>query len=482
MVPQLRASSNEEVPAAPVVRDEVERKMLFISELDDHMNNKRLFDLLGGTSKVSTLRSGAEADPKLRGAALATFFTEEDLLQALEELNFKEINEHRVLRASRYTRDIDLLKRRGDVIVKNLPDTFTKEDLENLFVRIGNIVSAKKSEAHPEHGYVQFRDRQSAQQAIDAFNKTVVNDKAITVERFMSSEEYNKNNCFVGNLSPDCTSEQLYNLFSQIGKIVNYRLGPSGRFGYVAFETPEQAAQAIETMNNTTPFPHHSPIRVAKYISKEERNRELRSPMLLSPHQANLYVGQLAESVNEEVLHQLFHEFGVIRSIKVIRHQNLQPKGFGFVNFENPEDARNAIIALNGKEIHGKRIKVSVQRNAEDHLANAFQRMELGQPPMNAMYSAQYPPYGGYYAPYNQGVQFGYAYAPPMQMPPNQQYMYGNVPMYQMPMPPPNQQFTQPPPPPHNPNQYGATQSVVPQPQYGAQYTNSEHNISGGQQ
>jgi RNA recognition motif-containing protein len=80
---------------------------------------------------------------------------------------------------------------------------------------------------------------------------------------------------------------------------------------------------------------------------------------------SNLIVNYLQTNVNEDDLNRLFSEYGLIQSLKIVRDKATGiSMGFGFVNFETNEAASRAAEALNGLELHGKRIKVSVARPA----------------------------------------------------------------------------------------------------------------------
>ncbi|CAF4046525.1 unnamed protein product [Adineta steineri] len=63
---------------------------------------------------------------------------------------------------------------------------------------------------------------------------------------------------------------------------------------------------------------------------------------------ANLYVKNFGKDMTETELCSLFAACGTITSCKVQTDNNGQSKGFGFVNFEKPEMAQNAIDKLNG--------------------------------------------------------------------------------------------------------------------------------------
>ena len=68
-----------------------------------------------------------------------------------------------------------------------------------------------------------------------------------------------------------------------------------------------------------------------------------------------LYVGNLLYSVTDEALRELFSPFGPIESIF------LSEKGFGFIEFKSPDDAKKA-LELDGKELEGRPLKVNEAR------------------------------------------------------------------------------------------------------------------------
>lgn len=61
-----------------------------------------------------------------------------------------------------------------------------------------------------------------------------------------------------------------------------------------------------------------------------------------------LYVGNISFKATEGDLRELFSAYGEVESVKIITDaQTGQPRGFGFVEMVNREDAQKAIDALN---------------------------------------------------------------------------------------------------------------------------------------
>lgn len=64
-----------------------------------------------------------------------------------------------------------------------------------------------------------------------------------------------------------------------------------------------------------------------------------------------MYIKNLDAEITEDHLREKFSEFGMIDSLVISKDDNGVSRGFGFVNFENPDDARRAMEALNGSHL-----------------------------------------------------------------------------------------------------------------------------------
>jgi|TARA_R100000655_G_scaffold86208_1_gene126169 cold-inducible RNA-binding protein len=83
--------------------------------------------------------------------------------------------------------------------------------------------------------------------------------------------------------------------------------------------------------------------------------------------QQNLFIGSLAYATNDDGLKAFFETIGPVASARVITdRESGRSKGFGFVEFENDDDNQKAVDQLNGKELDGREINVSLARPKED--------------------------------------------------------------------------------------------------------------------
>ena len=84
----------------------------------------------------------------------------------------------------------------------------------------------------------------------------------------------------------------------------------------------------------------------------------------------NIYVGNLNWNMTSEDLQSLFTPFGEVTSAKIVtdKFNNDRSKGFGFVEMSTPEEAKEAIEALNGS-IHERRTITVSEANPPDSSA-----------------------------------------------------------------------------------------------------------------
>ncbi|KAI9487550.1 MAG: peptidyl-prolyl cis-trans isomerase E [Benjaminiella poitrasii] len=88
-------------------------------------------------------------------------------------------------------------------------------------------------------------------------------------------------------------------------------------------------------------------------------------------NKTTLYIGGLDQEVTENILHAAFIPFGEIVAVQIpgdSSKSSNRHKGFGFVEYELPEDCQAAIDNMHLSEINGKVIKVQL---ANPHVVTA---------------------------------------------------------------------------------------------------------------
>ncbi|KAI9064464.1 RNA-binding domain-containing protein, partial [Trametes sanguinea] len=314
------------------------------------------------------------------GYAYVNYLNAADGERALEQLNYSLIK-GRACRIMWSQRDPALRKTgQGNIFIKNLDEQIDNKALHDTFAAFGNVLSCKV--ATDEHGrskgygFVHYETAEAAETAIKAVNGMLLNDKKV-YERQSKMEEMKAQftNIYVKNVDPEVTQEEFVKLFEPFGKITSAVLqvddeGKSRGFGFVNFETHEEAQKAVETLHDSD-F-HGRKLFVARAQKKAEREEELRKSYeqakmeKMSKYQGvNLYIKNLEDDIDDERLRQEFEPFGTITSVKVMRDEKGTSKGFGFVCFSSPDEATKAVAEMNNKMIGSKPLYVSLAQRRE---------------------------------------------------------------------------------------------------------------------
>lgn len=93
----------------------------------------------------------------------------------------------------------------------------------------------------------------------------------------------------------------------------------------------------------------------------------------------NLFVGNLSFQTTETDLREMLAPLGQIMRIHIATDRETgRSRGFAFVEMANDEEAKNAIAALDGKELAGRKIKVNEARPKTARPAAQFPRRDSG--------------------------------------------------------------------------------------------------------
>lgn len=123
-----------------------------------------------------------------------------------------------------------------------------------------------------------------------------------------------------------------------------------GRFGYVEYETIEQATAAIEAMHSTV---FEGRRMIVNYRASTKRSLDKNEPS------KTLFIGNLAFEMSDSDLHKLFRDIRNVIDVRVaIDRRTGQPRGFAHADFIDVESAVKAFEALEGKEIYGRRLRI----------------------------------------------------------------------------------------------------------------------------
>lgn len=79
-----------------------------------------------------------------------------------------------------------------------------------------------------------------------------------------------------------------------------------------------------------------------------------------------IYVGNLSFNTSESELRQLFEAHGAVTSVSLVMDRETgRPRGFGFVEMSDDDQARAAMNALNGTNVGGRDLTVNEAKPRE---------------------------------------------------------------------------------------------------------------------
>ncbi|XP_012482731.1 polyadenylate-binding protein 2 [Gossypium raimondii] len=244
--------------------------------------------------------------------------------------------------------------------VGDLDVSVTDEQLYQTFGEVAPVVSVRVCRDTATgrslgYGYVNYNNPRDAARALDLLNFTPMNNKPIRImysQRDPSLRKSGTANIFIKNLDKSIDHKALHDTFSSFGNILSCKistdgLGQSKGYGFVQFDNEESAQNAIDKLNGM--LINDKQVYVGHFLCKHERET--------APNKVkfnNVYVKNLSDTTTDEELKTIFGEHGEITSVVVMRDADGKSKCFGFVNFENADDAAKAVEALNGKKFEDK--------------------------------------------------------------------------------------------------------------------------------
>ncbi|XP_052149767.1 polyadenylate-binding protein 7 [Oryza glaberrima] len=382
-VPAAAGGLNATVPA------------LYVGDLHESVREEHLLEVFGkiGTlTSVRVCRDNATSNSLRYG--YVNYLSQADAAIALEKLNHSLILD-KPIRVMWSNRDPDARRSGvGNVFVKNLNDLVDNVSLQELFCKFGDILSCKvaKNEDGTSRGYgfVQFALQESADASIQNLNNSHFCGRQLHVATFIKKSERSTNNddkytnLYMKNLDDDIIEELIKLKFSQYGLVISVKImkrddGTSKGFGFVSFQNPESAKRAKESMNGM--LLGSKTLYVARAQKKAERKQylqrlheEKRNEIITKSNGSNVYIKNINDEVGDDALRERFNEFGNITSAKIMRDEKGISKGFGFVCYNTPEEAKCAVSNMRGVMFYGKPLYVAIAQRKEERRAKLEQR------------------------------------------------------------------------------------------------------------
>ncbi len=80
-----------------------------------------------------------------------------------------------------------------------------------------------------------------------------------------------------------------------------------------------------------------------------------------------IYIGNLPYDMEEVALKTAFTQFGEIVDVKIVKdRESGKSRGFGFITYSSPEDARNALV-MGGQLLQNRKLFVKFARERQNY-------------------------------------------------------------------------------------------------------------------
>jgi len=225
------------------------------------------------------------------------------------------------------------------VYVSNLPWSYKDTDLKNFFegLNVKNAnVAVRRNGRSKGFGFVEFASKEDQQKAL-AHDQKKIEDRTITVKASVGYRGADQQGAPT-NSPPRSRPPTNRRGRGQFERRNNNRLGGGG-----GNRRPQGKTFTPKQGGTRPPVVTRPPVRTEN----------------------TLYVSNLPFDLDDTDLKQIFNEFNV-KNAHVATRQNGRSMGFGFVEFNNAQDQKNALEALDQSEVNNRviTVKIAVGRRA----------------------------------------------------------------------------------------------------------------------
>jgi len=272
----------------------------------------------------------------------------------------------------------------ASLYVGELDPTVTEAMLFEIFNMIGPVASIRVcrdavTRRSLGYAYVNYLNASDGERALEQLNYSLIKGRACRImwsQRDPALRKTGQGNVFIKNLDEAIDNKALHDTFAAFGNVLSCKVatdeqGRSRGYGYVHYETAEAADTAIKAVNGM--LLNDKKVYVGHHISRKERQSKLEE---MRSQFTNLYVKNIDPEMTENEFVELFAKCGTVTSAVIQVDDEGRSKGFGFVNFENHDEAQIAVEVLHDSEYKGRKLFVSrAQKKAEreDELRKTYE-------------------------------------------------------------------------------------------------------------
>lgn len=273
---------------------------------------------------------------------------------------------------------------KNNIFIRGIPKTTTPREVYEYFMQFGDIFSCKVPEdeqgKHKGYGYITYYSNEDAEKALkETKGKKIFDSLNVEIEHFQkknerminNNNENNNHKIYINNLPEKYTIAELNSLCKEYGNVLNAnifsdRIGQ--KFGIVEFTNENEAKDAMSKLNEKIIEKDDKKNKLSVQIYQtqfEHKQFLLNQSMKMKETKAkcNLYIKNIPLTAKEEDLEKVFSKYGEITSIRIQKDKienkdnkdkiELVSKGFGFISFDKPEEAKKALEEMDQKFLPG---------------------------------------------------------------------------------------------------------------------------------
>ncbi|GFW31209.1 heterogeneous nuclear ribonucleoprotein Q [Trichonephila clavipes] len=264
-----------------------------------------------------------------------------------------------------------------EIFVGKIPKDIYEDELIPLFEKCGplwdlRLMMDPLTGQNRGYAFITFKTKQGAQNAVKQLdNHEIRKGKFIGV-----TVSINNHRLFVGNIPKNRGKDELFEEFTKhapgLTEVIIYSSPDDKKknrgFCFLEYDSHKAASLAKRRLSTGRIKVWGCDIIVDWADPQEEPDEETMSKVKV------LYARNLTADVSEEKLKEMFEAYGKVERVKKI-------KDYAFIHFDDRDHAVKAMTSLNGKEVGGAPMQVSLakppsdKKKKEEILRNRERRM-----------------------------------------------------------------------------------------------------------
>lgn len=278
-----------------------------------------------------------------------------------------------------------------EVFCGKIPKDVFEDELVPLFEKCGDIWDLRLmmdplTGLNRGYCFVTFQDKDGAKEAV----KQLDNHELKPNKRLKVNVSIANLRLFVGNIPKSKSRDEIMEEFSKLtdglNEVIIYSSPDDSKkknrgFAFLEYSSHKDASVAKRRIGNGRTRVWGCDIIVDWADPQEEPDDETMSKVKV------LYVRNLKAEITEEELKEKFEAYGKIERVKKI-------KDYGFVHFEERDDALKAMNELNKQDLGGIPMEISLAKPVSDNKQKVKRKMEQGRVGMGRGFYDDYYGYG----------------------------------------------------------------------------------------